>query len=98
MVKGIIDAFDHMELCLVKNLKKMATELFHGHQYMLLGMLVLLLPFILSTKKLISNIALYTMNNATITSQLNKLRYCRNWPNHFMMLIPGIKGKKTNMS
>ena len=95
MVKGIIDAF---ELCLVENLKKVVTELFHGHQYMLLDMLVLLLPFILSTKKLISNIALCTMNNATITSQLNKLRYCRSWPNHFIMLIPGIKGKKTNMS
>ena len=50
MVKGIINAIDHMEFWV-------ATGLFHGHRYLLLGMLVLLLPFATCKKKLISNIA-----------------------------------------
>ena len=57
MVKGIINAFDHMELCLVINLILVVNGLLYGHQYLLLGILVLLLPFkpgskyLLPTKK-----------------------------------------------
>ena len=60
MVKGIINAFDHMDLCLFINLMLVVTGLFYGHQYLLLDILVLLLPFIpgskylLPTEKLIS--------------------------------------------
>ena len=46
MVKGIINAFDHMELHLVIKLTLGVTRLVYGHQYLLLGILVLLLPFI----------------------------------------------------
>ena len=53
MIKSIIDAFDHMELCLVINLTKDGSWLFHGHQYLLLGMLDLLLPFIPGSKYLL---------------------------------------------
>ena len=35
----------HLELCFVINLTKMANGLLHGHQYLQLGVLVLLLPF-----------------------------------------------------
>ena len=49
----------------------MATGLLHGHQYLLLGMLVLQLPFIsgrkylLPAKKLISNTAVVTQISRT---------------------------------
>ena len=62
MVKGIINAFDHMELCFVINMTKYGNWAINGHQYLLLGMLVLLLPFLYQVastccmqKKLISN-------------------------------------------
>ena len=51
MDKGIINAFDHKELCLVINPTNVATGLFHGHPYLLLGMSVLLLTFILGSKQ-----------------------------------------------
>ena len=60
MVKGIINAFDHLELYLVINLTLVVSGLLYVHQCLLLGILVLLLPFIpgsndlLHTKKLIS--------------------------------------------
>ena len=44
MVKGIINVFDHMEFCLVINLKMGGNQAVHGLQYLLLGMLVLLQP------------------------------------------------------
>ena len=53
MVKGIINAFDLMELCLVINLTLMVTGLFYGHQCLLLCILVLLLPFIPDSKDLL---------------------------------------------
>ena len=48
MVKGIINAFDLMEFCLVidLNLKIDGNWVVMGHQYLLLGVLVLLLPCI----------------------------------------------------
>ena len=45
MIKGIINAFDHIELCLVINLTLVVTGLLNDHQCLLLGILVLLLPF-----------------------------------------------------
>ena len=51
MVKGIINSFDHMELCLVINLTLVVTGLLHDHQYLLLGIIVLLLPFISDSKR-----------------------------------------------
>ena len=53
MVKGIINAFDHLELCLVINLTLVVTGLYYGHQYLLLGILVLQLPFIPGSKYLL---------------------------------------------
>ena len=52
MVKGIINAFDHLELCLVINLTMCGTGLLYSHRYLLLGILVLLLPFIPGSKYL----------------------------------------------
>ena len=52
MVKGIINAFDHMELCLVIYLTKGGNGLLQCHRYLLLGMLVLLMPFIPGSKYL----------------------------------------------
>ena len=49
MVKGIINAFGLMEFCLVIDLKIDGN----GHQYLLLGVLVLLLPFIPGSKYLL---------------------------------------------
>ena len=50
MVKGIINAYDHMEFCLVINLKMGVIQALHGLQYLLPGMLVLLLPYIPGSK------------------------------------------------
>ena len=59
MVKGIINAFDHMKLCFIVNLTKDGNWAITGHQYLLLRMLVLLLPFYTNQqKKLISNTVL----------------------------------------
>ena len=44
MVKGIINAFDELELCFVINLKMGGYQALHGLQYLLIDMLVLLLP------------------------------------------------------
>ena len=44
MVKGIINAFDHMKFCFVINLKMGGNQALYGLQYLLLDMLVLLLP------------------------------------------------------
>ena len=46
MVEGIINAFDHMELCLVINLTLVVNGLLYVNQCLLLGIIVLLLPFI----------------------------------------------------
>ena len=40
MVKGIINAFDYMELCFVINLTKDGNWAITGHQYLLLGFAV----------------------------------------------------------
>ena len=55
MVKGIINAFDHMEFCLVLNLTMeiMVSWLLHGHKFLLLGMLILLLLLIPGSKYLL---------------------------------------------
>ena len=53
MVKGIINAFDHMELRFVITLTLVVTGLLNGHQCLLLGILVLLLPFISGSKYLL---------------------------------------------
>ena len=50
---SIINAFDHMELCLVINLTKGDKKAIPHHQYLLLGMLALLLPFIPGSKYLL---------------------------------------------
>ena len=52
MVEGIINAFDHMELCLVIKLTKGGNWAIYGHQYwqFATGLLVLLLPFIPGSK------------------------------------------------
>ena len=63
MVKGIINAFDLMEFCLVIDLKIDGNRVVMRHQYLLLGVLVLLLScipgskYLLPTKKIISNTA-----------------------------------------
>ena len=44
LVKGIINAVDHMEFCLVIKLIMGCTRLLHGHPKLLLGTLVLLPP------------------------------------------------------
>ena len=48
MVEGIINAFEHMEFCLVIKLTKNGNWAIYGHQYwqFATGLLVLLLPFI----------------------------------------------------
>ena len=58
MVKGIINAFDHMGFCLVLNLQlhvpvQMANGLLYGHHILLLSMLVLLPTFTLGSKYLL---------------------------------------------
>ena len=68
MVKGIINAFGHLELCLVINLTVGGIGLVHSHQYLPLGMLVLGLSltssskYLLPAKKLISNTALLQLS------------------------------------
>ena len=46
MVKGIVSAFDHMEYCLILNMTTTGTDgkwaVIYCHQFLLLGMLVLL--------------------------------------------------------
>ena len=53
MVKGIINAFDHLELCFVINLTMGGTGILHSHQYLHLGMLGLLLTFTSRNKYLL---------------------------------------------
>ena len=53
MVKGIINAFDLMEFCLVIDLKVDGNQVVMRHQYLLLGVLVLLLPCIPGSKYLL---------------------------------------------
>ena len=59
MVKGIINAFDHMELCFVINLTKDGNWAITLPPIFLLGMLGLLVSFYtrLPAKKLTSNTA-----------------------------------------
>ena len=45
--------FDHLALCLVINLTMGGTGLLHGHKYLLLCMLLLLLPFTSHSKYLL---------------------------------------------
>ena len=69
MVKGIINASDFMEFCLVIDLKIDGNRVVKRHQYLLLGVLVLLLPCIpgqvtntcYPQKKIISNTAFHMM-------------------------------------
>ena len=53
MAKGIINAFANMEFCLAINLIMGGNQASHGLQYLLLGMLVLLLPKIPGSKNLL---------------------------------------------
>ena len=68
MVKGNINAFDLMEFCLVIDLKIDNYQVVMQHQYLLLGVLVLLLPcipgskYLLPTKMIISNTGLITQH------------------------------------
>ena len=54
MVKGIVNAFDHMGFCLVRNLTdvQMASGLLYGHQILLPRMLVLPPTFTLGSNQL----------------------------------------------
>ena len=56
MVKGIVNAFDHMGFCLVLNLKttlEISSGLLDDHQILLPNMLVLLPTFTLGSKYLL---------------------------------------------
>ena len=73
MVKGIVNAFDQMGLCLILNLTTTCTDAsgrLYGHQTLLPSMLKYLLP----AKKLISN------TGHTSLSKLQRLLLTTDWP------------------
>ena len=76
MVKGIVNAFDHAEFCLGLFLKlpvQMANGLLYAHQYLLQGMLVLVLTFIPGSKHLLPSTIWYKLWNAPSFKDLIKL-------------------------